>query len=112
MSYEWGVLYITPNTTAIIATHVYGNPCDITLIESIAKKHGLKVINDGAHAFDVTYNNESIFNAGDISICSLHASKIYHSTEGGLIALNNHEIGVKLHVLEILVLPVQQHLKN
>lgn len=87
---------ITPRTSAIIATHVYGNPCDITLIESIAKKHGLKVIYDGAHAFDVKYNNESIFNAGDISICSLHASKIYHSTEGGFIALNNHEIGGKI----------------
>ena len=76
---------ITENTTAIIATHVYGNPCDVIAIEKIAKKHHLKVIYDGAHAFGVQIKGKSIFEYGDISICSLHATKLYHSIEGGLI---------------------------
>lgn len=76
---------ITENTTAILATHVYGNPCDVIAIENIAQKHNLKVIYDGAHAFGVQINGKSIFEYGDISICSLHATKLYHSGEGGLI---------------------------
>lgn len=76
---------ITPETSAIVATHVYGNPCDVVAIEKIAKKHNLKVIYDGAHAFGVQINGKSIFEYGDISICSLHATKLYHSIEGGLI---------------------------
>jgi dTDP-4-amino-4,6-dideoxygalactose transaminase len=76
---------ITPNTTAILATHVYGNPCDVLAIESIAKKYKLKVIYDGAHAFGVEVAGKSIFEYGDISICSLHATKLYHSIEGGLM---------------------------
>ena len=76
---------ITENTSAILATHVYGNPCDVEAIEKIAQKHDLKVIYDGAHAFGVTINGKSIFDYGDISTCSLHATKLYHSVEGGLI---------------------------
>lgn len=76
---------ITPETTAILATHVYGNPCDVEKIESIAKKHQLKVIYDAAHAFGVEVNGKSIFEYGDISTCSLHATKLYHSVEGGLV---------------------------
>jgi dTDP-4-amino-4,6-dideoxygalactose transaminase len=77
--------FITPNTTAILATHVYGNPCDVIAIERIASKHNLKVIYDGAHAFGVEVAGKSIFEYGDISICSLHATKLYHSIEGGLM---------------------------
>ncbi|MDD5151330.1 MAG: DegT/DnrJ/EryC1/StrS family aminotransferase [Flavobacterium sp.] len=76
---------ITENTSAILATHVYGNPCDVEAIEKIAKKHKLKVIYDGAHAFGVQVKGKSIFDYGDLSICSLHATKLYHSIEGGLI---------------------------
>ncbi|NEW78093.1 MAG: DegT/DnrJ/EryC1/StrS family aminotransferase [Gelidibacter sp.] len=76
---------ITAKTSAILATHVYGNPCDVEVIEKIAKKHRIKVIYDGAHAFGVQVNGKSIFDYGDISICSLHATKLYHSVEGGLI---------------------------
>ena len=76
---------ITEHTSAILATHVYGNPCDVEKIEQIAKKHNLKVIYDGAHAFGVNIHGKSVFEYGDISICSLHATKLYHSTEGGLI---------------------------
>src|SRR5690554_1037346 len=70
---------ITERTSAILVTHVYGNPCDVEAIEKIAMKHKLKVIYDGAHAFGVDINGKSIFEYGDISICSLHATKLYHS---------------------------------
>lgn len=76
---------ITDKTTGILATHVYGNPCDVVAIEKIAKKYKLKVIYDGAHAFGVEVDAKSIFEYGDISICSLHATKLYHSIEGGII---------------------------
>lgn len=83
---------ITPNTTAILATHVYGNPCDIDRIDHISKKYGLKVIYDAAHAFGVQYKGKSIFEFGDVSICSLHATKLYHSVEGGLIVTTDPEL--------------------
>ena len=76
---------ITRRTSAILATHVYGNPCDVDAIDAIAKKHNLKVIYDAAHAFGVEVNGKSIFEFGDVSTCSLHATKLYHSGEGGLI---------------------------
>ncbi|MGB6084792.1 DegT/DnrJ/EryC1/StrS family aminotransferase [Moheibacter sp.] len=87
---------ITDKTSAILATHVYGNPCDVEAIEKIAQKHNLKVIYDGAHAFGVQVNGKSIFEYGDISICSLHATKLYHSIEGGLVICNNFELNKKL----------------
>ena len=76
---------ITPRTSAILATHVFGNPCDIEAIESIAKKHNLKVIYDAAHCFGVTYKGVSVFNYGDVSTCSFHATKLFHTGEGGAL---------------------------
>ncbi len=90
---------ITPATTAILATHVYGNPCDVDTINLIAKKHNLKVIYDGAHAFGVQVNGRSIFEFGDISTCSLHATKLYHSIEGGLTITTNPEILKKISLI-------------
>ncbi len=87
---------ITPLTSAILATHVYGNPCDVIAIERIAKKHNLKVIYDGAHAFGVKVDGRSIFEYGDISTCSLHATKLYHSIEGGLVITNSAELLKKI----------------
>jgi len=87
---------ITKGTSAILATHVYGNPCDVLAIEKIAQKHHLKVIYDGAHAFGVQINGRSVFEYGDISICSLHATKLYHSGEGGLIITKDPELLKKL----------------
>lgn len=87
---------ITENTSAILATHVYGNPCDVVAIEKIAKKHNLKVIYDGAHAFGVEINGKSIFEYGDISTCSMHATKLYHSIEGGLVIAEDEELLKKL----------------
>lgn len=76
---------ITPQTSAILATHVYGNPCDIEAISRLANKHNLKVIYDAAHAFGVTYKGHSIFTYGDISTTSFHATKLFHTVEGGAI---------------------------
>lgn len=87
---------ITPNTTAILATHVYGNPCDVEKIEEIAKKYQLKVIYDAAHAFGVEVNGKSVFEYGDISTCSLHATKLYHSVEGGLVITKDAALLKKL----------------
>ena len=80
---------ITSKTSAILATHVFGNPCDIDAIDIIAKKHNLKVIYDGAHAFGVKYKGESIFNFGDITTCSTHATKLFHTVEGGFVVSKN-----------------------
>ena len=87
---------ITEKTSAILATHVYGNPCDVETIEQIAKKHHLKVIYDAAHAFGVSVNGKSIFEYGDISTCSLHATKLYHSVEGGLLFTKDAHLLKKL----------------
>jgi len=76
---------IGPQTSAILATHVFGNPCNIEVIQNIADRHGLKVIYDAAHCFGVKYRNKSIFEYGDISITSFHATKLFHTIEGGAV---------------------------
>ena len=87
---------ITPKTTAILATHVFGNPCAVEEIEIIAKKHHLKVIYDAAHCFGVTYKGKSIFEYGDVSTCSFHATKLFHTGEGGALFCNDKELYKKL----------------
>ncbi|BBL59022.1 DegT/DnrJ/EryC1/StrS family aminotransferase [Methylomonas koyamae] len=76
---------ITPQTTAILPVHVYGRPCDIDAIQKIADIYGLKVIYDAAHAFGVTYHENSILKYGDLSILSFHATKVFNTFEGGAI---------------------------
>jgi dTDP-4-amino-4,6-dideoxygalactose transaminase len=83
---------ITPKTTAILATHVFGNPCNVNAIQNIANKYDLKVIYDGSHCFGVNYLGESLFNYGDISTCSFHATKIFHTGEGGALFCSNEAI--------------------
>ena len=80
---------ITPNTRAILPVHVYGNPCDVDAIERIAKKHGLPVVYDAAHAFGVTLNGKGIAQYGDVSMFSFHATKCFHTIEGGAAACQN-----------------------
>lgn len=87
---------ITENTCAIMPVHVFGSPCNVVGIESIAKKHGLKVIYDAAHAFGVEINGTGIGNFGDISMFSLHATKVFHSIEGGILSYNNVELKKKI----------------
>lgn len=74
---------ITPRTKAIMAVHVFGYACDVEKIEQIANKHHLKVIYDAAHAFGCTYKGKSLLDYGDVSTCSFHATKVYHTVEGG-----------------------------
>ena len=90
---------ITPKTSAILATHVYGNPCAVEEIEVIAKRHNLKVIYDAAHCFGVIYKGKSIFEYGDISTCSFHATKIFHTGEGGALFCNDEELFDKLYYM-------------
>lgn len=80
---------ISDQTSAILATHVYGNPCDVEAIRGIAEKNNLKVIYDAAHCFGVKYKDESIFKWGDISITSFHATKVFHTVEGGGLFTND-----------------------
>ncbi len=86
---------ITDKTTAILATHVFGNPCAVDKIEEIAKKHNLSVIYDAAHCFGVKYKGKSLFDYGDISTCSFHATKVFHTGEGGAIFCNDAELNHK-----------------
>jgi dTDP-4-amino-4,6-dideoxygalactose transaminase len=76
---------ITPRTAAIVAVHVYGNPCDVDTIEQIARRHGLKVIYDAAHAFGVRYRGRSLLSYGDFATLSFHATKAFNTFEGGAV---------------------------
>ncbi|MDR3569105.1 MAG: DegT/DnrJ/EryC1/StrS family aminotransferase [Syntrophobacteraceae bacterium] len=76
---------ITPWTTAILATHVYGHPCKLNKLADIARRHNLKLIYDAAHTFGVTVDNKSIAHFGDLSMFSFHATKLFHSLEGGMV---------------------------
>lgn len=83
---------ITPQTTAIMPVHVYGNPCDVDEIRRIADKHGLKVIYDAAHAFGVKKDGGSVLNYGDLSVISFHATKVYSTIEGGAVICHTPEM--------------------
>lgn len=83
---------ITDKTSAILATHVYGNPCDIDAIQEIADRHNLKVIYDAAHCFGTKYKGKSVFNFGDISTTSFHATKLFHTVEGGAVFCKDPEL--------------------
>jgi dTDP-4-amino-4,6-dideoxygalactose transaminase len=87
---------VTDKTSAIIATHTYGNPCDIEEIEAIASKYKLKVIYDAAHCFGTNYKGKSLFDYGDISTTSFHATKLFHTVEGGAVFTKNPELLKKL----------------
>lgn len=87
---------ITDKTTAILATHVFGNPCDIDAIQKIADARGLKVIYDGAHCFGTKYKGKHVFNYGDITTASFHATKLYHTIEGGAVTTNDPELLKKM----------------
>ena len=90
---------VTEKTSAIVAVHVYGIPCDTMEIERIAKKYNLKVIYDAAHSFGVRYLGKTIAQHGDISIFSFHATKIFHTAEGGGVAFKDSGIYDKLRHL-------------
>lgn len=87
---------ITENTSAILPTHVYGFPCDTSAIMEIAEKYDLKVIYDGAHAFGVRTEGKSLLNFGDISAVSFHATKLFHTIEGGAVITADDDLAEKL----------------
>lgn len=91
---------ITPRTTAILATHVYGYPCDVVQIAAIAERYGLKVIYDGAHAFGTRVAGRSLLSYGDLTACSFHATKLFHTGEGGGLFLNNRELSQQVNLLK------------
>jgi dTDP-4-amino-4,6-dideoxygalactose transaminase len=91
---------ITSKTTAILAVHVFGNPCDVVQLAKIAKKHNLSLIYDAAHAFNVEIGGEPISNFGDISMFSFHATKLYHSFEGGMLSFKDSTLKKKLSYLK------------
>jgi dTDP-4-amino-4,6-dideoxygalactose transaminase len=83
---------ITPRTCAILATHVYGFPCDVAAIEAIARRHGLKVIYDAAHTFGCRLNGRALASYGDVSCLSFHATKVFHTVEGGAVVINGDPV--------------------
>ncbi len=91
---------ITERTSAIIPVHVYGNICDVDAIEAIARKHGLKVFYDAAHAFGERYDGKSVGSFGDASMFSFHATKVFHSIEGGAVCYHDPALGKELYKLK------------
>lgn len=91
---------ITNKTTGILAVHVFGTPCDVTKIQKIADKHKLKVIYDAAHAFELEMSGVGIGNYGDISMFSFHPTKLFHTGEGGALAINNEKLKKKIDLLK------------
>ncbi len=103
---------ITDKTVAIMPVHVYGTICEVEKIQKIADKHGLKVIYDAAHAFYVTKNGKSVATFGDFSMFSFHATKVFHTIEGGALCYNDNSFKEKLEIMknfglenEVSVLP-------
>ncbi len=96
---------ITPETCAIVPVHVYGNICDVHKIEEIAKKHGLKVIYDGAHAFGETLNGVGVANFGDATMFSFHATKVFNTVEGGAVTYQDENLRSKLNYIKNFGIP-------
>ena len=88
---------ITDDTTAIMPVHVYGYPCDVEKIDKIAKKYGLKIIYDAAHAFGVKYHGKSLVNYGDISMVSFHATKLFNTIEGGALFYEDSTLSTRIN---------------
>lgn len=91
---------ITPNTSAILAVHCYGRPCNVNAIKKIANKYNLKVIYDAAHAFGVKNKSRSILNYGDLSVLSFHATKVFNTFEGGAIVCHDQDTKNKIDLIK------------
>lgn len=90
---------VTKKTSAILATHIYGNPCDVEAIQEIARKNNLKIIYDAAHCFGVNYKDRSVYEWGDISITSFHATKVFHTVEGGGLFTDDDALFLKMSTM-------------
>ena len=91
---------ITPRTTGILSVHVFGTPCDVVKIQEIADRYGLKVIYDAAHAFGVEIEGSGIGSFGDISMFSFHATKLFHTAEGGALTFNDGNLKHRIDLLK------------
>lgn len=91
---------ITPQTTAILPVHVFGTPCNVIKIQEVANRYGLRVIYDAAHAFGVEIDGVGIGNFGDISMISFHATKLFHTIEGGALTYNNNHLKARIDLLK------------
>lgn len=91
---------ITPKTTGILAVHVYGTPCDTAKIQKVADRYGLRVVYDAAHAFGTEIDGHGIGTFGDISMFSFHATKLFHTAEGGALTFNDIELKSKIDLLK------------
>lgn len=90
---------IDSDTSAIVATHVFGNACDVEAISEVAGRYRLKVVYDGAHAFGVRHRSSSLFGWGDVSTLSFHATKLFHTVEGGAIVTNDDALAQRIRLL-------------
>jgi dTDP-4-amino-4,6-dideoxygalactose transaminase len=91
---------ISPQTTGILAVHVWGRPCNIDLLIELCQRHGLKLLFDAAHAFGCSYNGKMIGNFGDAEVFSFHATKFFNTFEGGAVATNNDELAAKIRLMK------------
>lgn len=87
------------DTGAIVATHVFGNPCAVDEIDTVAQRHKLKVIYDGAHAFGVQQAGQSVLNRGHVTTLSFHATKLFHTIEGGAIVTNDDDLAERVRLM-------------
>ena len=92
--------HITPRTTGIVATHVYGRPCDIDGLQRVADEHGLKLMFDAAHAFGCSYKGRMIGSHGNCEVFSFHATKFFNTFEGGAIATNDDELARRIRLMK------------
>ena len=91
---------ITPRTTAILAVHVFGTPCDLEIIQEVADRHGLRVIYDAAHAFGVEIDAGGIGTFGDVTMFSFHATKLFHTAEGGALTYKDGDLKPSIDLLK------------
>lgn len=90
---------IGPDTSAIVPVHVFGNPCDVAAYEALARKHGLRIVYDAAHCFGVRHRGRSLAEFGDLSMLSFHATKVFHSSEGGAVIARDEALRARLALL-------------
>jgi dTDP-4-amino-4,6-dideoxygalactose transaminase len=91
---------ITPRTTAILGVHVYGTPCDVEALQRVADRHRLKIIYDGAHAFGTEIDGRPISDFGDLTMFSFHATKLFHTAEGGALAARDPSLKARIDLLK------------
>ena len=103
---------LTPQTSAILAVHVFGSPCKCEKLEIFARENGLKLIIDAAHAFDLLIKGKPISDYGDISMFSFHATKLFHTAEGGCLVYKDSSLVEKLHLLQNFGIPSEDALQS